>query len=66
MLNTGGLGDAYARSGRIAEGISLLERGLRALNHGLGTFQLFFRVRLGEAYLLADRLEDASRAPSEP
>ena len=52
-LNTGGLGDAYARSGRIAEGISLLQQGLSALETmGHRLAQSFFLVPLGEAYVL--------------
>jgi tetratricopeptide (TPR) repeat protein len=58
--NTGRLGHAYALSGRIAEGIPLLEQALsasEAIRYGL--MQPLFLLNLGEAYALADRLEDA-------
>ena len=60
VQNTGILGYAYARSGRTAEGISLLEGALsaaEAMRHGVvhGLFLMF----LGEAYVLADRPDDA-------
>ena len=45
-------GYAYALSGRMAEGIPLLEQAVSAK-------QLTFLVYLGEAYMLADRREDA-------
>ena len=48
------------RSGRIAEGIPLLEQALsasEAMRYGL--MQPLFLLNLGEAYALADRLEDA-------
>jgi class 3 adenylate cyclase/tetratricopeptide (TPR) repeat protein len=58
--NAGILGYAYALSGRIAEGIPLLEHALSALETmGGGADQPSFLVYLGEAYVLADRLEDA-------
>ena len=57
---TGSLGYAYALSGRIAEGIPLLEHALSAIaTMGSGAAQTLFLVYLGEAYVLADRLEDA-------
>jgi tetratricopeptide (TPR) repeat protein len=59
VLITGSLGYAYSLSGRIAEGIPLLEHALSASETmGLGLFQPVF-VYLGEAYVLADRLQDA-------
>jgi len=57
---TGSLGYAYALSGRIAEGIPLLERALSAVEaRGHGNLQPLFLVYLGEVRLLAGRLEDA-------
>jgi tetratricopeptide (TPR) repeat protein len=59
VLGTGGLGYAYALSGRIAEGIALLEHAVSACEtSGFGIVGLFL-MHLGEAYVLADRLEDA-------
>jgi hypothetical protein len=62
-------GYAYAMSGRTAEGIALLERGLgflEAMGHRVG--QPNFMVFLGEACALAGpvrrRRRDFSRAPS--
>jgi class 3 adenylate cyclase/tetratricopeptide (TPR) repeat protein len=58
--NTGSLGYAYARSGRVAEGIPLLEHAVSAVESmGFGAYQPLFLTYLGEAYVLADRLEDA-------
>ncbi len=60
VQDTGGLGYAYALSGRIAEGIALLEHALSAIETmGYRVHQPRFLVYLGEAYVLADRLEDA-------
>ena len=56
----GRLGYAYALSGRIAEGIQLLEQALSASEAmGYGLIQPSFLTFLGEAYVLADRLDDA-------
>jgi tetratricopeptide (TPR) repeat protein len=55
---TGTLGYAYALSGRIAEGVPLLERSA-AETMGIGAFQPLLLTYLGEAYVLAGRLEDA-------
>ena len=58
--NTGSLGYAYALSGRVAEGIPLLEHAVSAVEPmGFGAYQPLFLMYLGEAYVLADRLEDA-------
>jgi class 3 adenylate cyclase/tetratricopeptide (TPR) repeat protein len=58
--NTGSLGYAYALSGRIAEGIPLLEHALSATETmGHGNLQPLFLVYLGEGYVLADRIEGA-------
>ena len=60
MGNTGSLGYAYARSGRVAEGIPLLEHAVSdAETMGSGAYQPLLLIYLAEAYLLADRLEDA-------
>jgi tetratricopeptide (TPR) repeat protein len=53
---TGSLGYAYALSGRIAEGIPLMEH---AVAMRLGPVQPLYLGDLGEAYVLADRIEDA-------
>ena len=60
MGNTGSLGYAYALSGRVAEGIPLLEHAVSAVHTmGSGAYQPLFLIYLAEAYVLADRLEDA-------
>jgi len=60
VLNTGRLGYTYVLLGRTAEGIRLLEQALSAIGTmGFGEFQSRFVVYLAEAYILADRLEDA-------
>ena len=60
VFHATGLGYAYALSGRVAEGIPLLERAVSAyttmghrFSHAIAT------AYLGEAYLLAGRLDDA-------
>jgi tetratricopeptide (TPR) repeat protein len=54
------LGHVYAWSGRIGEGISLLQQALTAYESaGIGWFHLMSVVQLGEAYLLADQVEEA-------
>jgi tetratricopeptide (TPR) repeat protein len=56
----GGLGHAYALSGRIAEGIAMLEQALSAfaaMRHGAAL--PLFHMYLGEAYLLTNRRADA-------
>ncbi len=55
------LGHMYAVSGRLAEGLALLEQALTALESmGLvGAFHSAVVVHLGESYVLAGRLEDA-------
>jgi tetratricopeptide (TPR) repeat protein len=53
------LGHAYASSGRAAEGVSWLQRAVTAhesIGRALSPLML---VQLGEAYLLADQVEDA-------
>ena len=54
-ITAGFLGSAYAWSGRVADGLSLLEEGLRAP----AQWQALMIAHLGEAYLLAGRLDDA-------
>jgi tetratricopeptide (TPR) repeat protein len=57
---TGGLGYVYALSGRVAEGIPMLEHAVSAIaTMGLGAYRPLFLMYLGEAYVLASRLEDA-------
>jgi class 3 adenylate cyclase/tetratricopeptide (TPR) repeat protein len=62
---TGFLGSVYARSQRIAEGLSLLHQALKAMEAlGFGGYHSLLVVHLGEACLLADRLEEALAAAS--
>ncbi len=57
---SGSLGYAYALSGRIADGIPLLEHTVNAIGTmRLGAVQPLYLGYLGEAYVLADRLADA-------
>jgi class 3 adenylate cyclase len=54
------LGYAYGRSGRLAEGIPLLEQAvgtIASMQHRTGAS--FISLKLSEAYLLADRRSDA-------
>ena len=54
------LGHVYAWSGRIGEGVSWLQQALTAYESaGIGYFHSLSVVQLGEAYLLADQVEDA-------
>jgi tetratricopeptide (TPR) repeat protein len=54
------LGHVYAWSGRLEEGISWLQQGLTAFESaGIGYLHSISVVQLGEAYLLADQVEDA-------
>jgi tetratricopeptide (TPR) repeat protein len=60
VLATGLLGHMYALSGRVAESLSLLHEALTAMESmGLVQFLSPLIVHLGEAHMLADRLEDA-------
>jgi tetratricopeptide (TPR) repeat protein len=59
-LATASLGHMYASSGRLEEGMSWLQQGLSAFEStGTRLFHSLSVVQLGEAYLLADRVEDA-------
>ena len=54
------LGHVYVWSGRIREGVSWLQQALAAYESaGIGYYHSISVVQLGEAYLLADRAEDA-------
>jgi class 3 adenylate cyclase/tetratricopeptide (TPR) repeat protein len=53
------LGSAYARLGRIDEGVPLLERAIARLPVLWKNIRPFFHTALGEAYLLAGRLDAA-------
>jgi len=54
-ITSGFLASVYALSGRVADGLSLVDEGLRAPAH----WQALIVGHLGEAYLLANRLDDA-------
>jgi class 3 adenylate cyclase/tetratricopeptide (TPR) repeat protein len=54
-ITAGFLGSVYAVSGRVADGLSLMGEGLKAPAH----WQALMIAHLGEACLLADRLDDA-------
>jgi tetratricopeptide (TPR) repeat protein len=54
------LGHVYAWSGRIGEGISYLQQALTAFESaGIGYYHSLSVEQLGEAYLLADQIENA-------
>ncbi len=54
------LGHVYAWSGRIGDGVSWLQQAMTAYESaGIAYFHSLSVVRLGEAYLLADQVEDA-------
>jgi tetratricopeptide (TPR) repeat protein len=54
------LGHTYALSGRVADGLSLLEQALQAIvPTGAGTWHSLTVMNLAEGYAHADRLEDA-------
>ena len=54
------LGHVSAWSGHVGEGVSWLKRAMTAYESaGIGLFHSLSVVHLGEAYLLADRVEDA-------
>jgi tetratricopeptide (TPR) repeat protein len=54
------LGHVYAWSGRVGEGISLLQQALTAYESaGIGWFHSMSVAQLGEGYLLAEQVEDA-------
>jgi len=54
-ITAGFLGSVYALSGRLTEGLALLEEGQEALE----SFQAPIVAQMGEACLLADRFDDA-------
>jgi class 3 adenylate cyclase/tetratricopeptide (TPR) repeat protein len=54
------LGAAYALAGRVADAVSLLTQGMeQAVAMGTGVFQALCHLSLGEAHMLAGRLEEA-------
>ncbi len=58
--NAGVLGDVLVRSGRVAEGLDLLRWAQEAREpFGTGIYLSKFLVDLGEAYIVAGRLEEA-------
>jgi tetratricopeptide (TPR) repeat protein len=63
LLLTGKLGNVYARSGRVSEGLALLLQTLQAREamgtEGTGFYYALFLVYLGHTYVLANRLDDA-------
>jgi tetratricopeptide (TPR) repeat protein len=60
VFDSGDLGYAYALSGRMAEGIALLEHAVNSsVTMAFAAIQPLFLVNLGEAYILDDRREDA-------
>jgi DNA-binding NtrC family response regulator/tetratricopeptide (TPR) repeat protein len=57
------LGHAYAASGRVGEGLSLLRQAVTAHESaGVGYFHSLSVLQLGEAYLIAGQLDDARAA----
>ena len=60
-LTTSCLGFAYALSGRIAEGLPLLEQAVEQAAGVLRAWQSPVIINLGRGYLLAGRVEDAMR-----
>ncbi len=59
-LLTGSLGYGYVLSGRVEEGLSLLQQAVTALESGFRLWHSLVVGYLGEACLRADRLKDAS------
>jgi tetratricopeptide (TPR) repeat protein len=56
---TGFLGSVYAGSKRIGDGLSLIQQALEAMEKlGIGAYYSLLLVRLGEAHLLAQGLEE--------
>src|SRR5438445_800159 len=54
------LGHVYARSGRVEEGVSWLQKALAGYTSaGIGYLHSMSTVQLGEAHLLAGRVEEA-------
>ncbi len=60
------LGVAYARCGRLAEAVPILEQAVdQAVSMRRNVDQALWHAHLSEAYLLAGRTEDARRAAAE-
>ncbi len=61
-LVTGQLGYAYALSGRVAEGLELLDQAMKAQEAiALTAFHSKVIVQVGEVCMLADRPEECAR-----
>ncbi len=61
------LGHVYAWSGRIQEGLACLQQALTDYeSEGIGVYHSLSVEQLGEAYLLADQVEDARASPTVP
>jgi tetratricopeptide (TPR) repeat protein len=60
------LGHVYAQSGRVPEGLALLQKAVKTIE-SMGSFQFATLgiVHLGEAYLLVNRLEDAQASAAK-
>ena len=57
---TAALGFVWARSGRVPDGLSLLQEARDAIKSiGVGAWHSLILVQCGEGYAIADRLEDA-------
>src|SRR5262249_60589618 len=63
----GALGEAYARAGRLAEGVALLERAFNdAVERGALGFMGELAQRLVTVYLLTTRLDEARHHARRP
>src|SRR3989442_7787466 len=61
------LGRGYAWSGRIEEGVSCLRQALTAYeSSGIGYYHSLSVAQLGEAYLLADQVDNAHAGADRP
>ena len=63
----GSLGHVYARSGRVEEGVSWLQQASAGYASAeIGYLRSMSMVQLGEAHLLAGRVEGASESAPVP